>query len=87
MAVATPECDKMLRLKEERHAEDAEDFLEWLRGEKGYVFARWEEDGDFLEPARYQSTESLLAEWLGIDLEAVERERRALLAEVRKEAK
>jgi len=55
------------------------DFLTWLRKERGVVLARWDEHyGDRLDPANVVLDE-VIAEFLGIDLDQLEAERRALL--------
>ncbi len=73
----TPETDKQIRLVAERHTQDVGAFMEWLE-EQGWQLGRWDEDGTpilGLAP----SINDLLAQWVGIDLAKVERERRALL--------
>jgi len=55
------------------------DFLTWLRKERGVELARWNEYyGDRLDPANVVLDE-VIAEFLGIDLNQLEAERRALL--------
>ena len=59
------------------------DFLAWLRKEHGLVLARWDEHyGDRLEPA-LESLDKLIAEFLEIDPDQLEAERRALIEELR----
>lgn len=106
--VATPECDKMLAVREKSQA--IGEFLEWLQsGEaddskfKRSIFLgayiintqvwngneyedlpedEWEVSETRILPFRY-SVEALLAKFFGIDLAKVEKERRALLEEIR----
>lgn len=56
-------------------------FLEWLQS-KEYVIASWGAD-DKLYPVR-DSIEQLLAQYFDIDLKKLEKEKRALLDEIRK---
>jgi len=56
-----------------------EAFLEWL-STRGILLAVWT-TGEHLHPA-HQSNHELIANFLGIDLRQLERERRALLAEL-----
>lgn len=60
----------------------AGDFLEWLRDDKGYVIAQF----NYREQlhAVLTSVDQLLAEWLGIDLAALEAEKRQMLEQMRK---
>lgn len=68
------------------------DFLVWLQ-ENGYVICVWRDPvrvGDHLaQPAGYypagRTTEELLADYFGVDLEAAERERQAVLEWVRQQ--
>lgn len=106
MTVATPECDKMLAVKEKSQA--IGEFLEWLQsGEveqnlpmKRSIFLAayrvkcedrhgemldeedWTLSDVYIDPFMY-NTERLLAEFFGIDLEKAEKEKRALLEEIR----
>jgi len=55
------------------------DFLAWLRKEHDVVLASWDEHrGDRLYPANV-ALDEVIAEFLGIDLDQLEAERRALL--------
>jgi hypothetical protein len=91
------ELEKMEKAKAEGSQVIGE-FLEWLQGEKGVVLAtyhehskaecgslRWPECGIYSEqPVIFHcSTERLLAEFFEIDLDQVEREKQALLDEIR----
>ena len=78
-----PELEKLQSVKEE--SQKIGEFLEWLRGR--YVFANWvgnkdEDTNDYmleiLLPDR-KSIESILADYFGIDLVKVEKERIKIL--------
>jgi len=92
----TPECDKLLAAKLECDA--VTDFLEWLsdeRGGKWLLVLKSEnaietvceamEDADLSgdEFEEIYPSEQLYAQWKGIDLDKVSRERNALLEAVR----
>lgn len=72
----TPTLDKMLAVKDQSRA--IGEFLDWLESE-GLVLCG--HDGDHYV-GHYESTEALLARHFGIDLDAAEREKRAILAEL-----
>ncbi len=55
-------------------------FLDYLRGR--YVFAEYNRRGDFMRAASVPSHERLLADYFGIDLDAVERHRARILADL-----
>ena len=74
----TPTLDKMQAVHARSQA--IGEFLEWL-GQQGYVICC---SGRYPPAPAGKSTEQLLAEYFGIDLEAAERERRAVLDYVRK---
>jgi hypothetical protein len=88
--IDTPECDRLLAVREKSQV--IGEFLDWLR-EKGWVIATGHAHDDtcYIDGKRFCgavegdlvrvlfNTEKLLAEFFGIDLEKVERERRALL--------
>lgn len=78
----TPMLDRMKAVRERTQA--IGEFLEWLQS-RGYVLCSRTEgecpDIPYLPAAK--STEELLAEYFGIDLDAAERERRAVLEWVR----
>lgn len=74
----TPELDRQHEVLDRSHA--AGDFIDWL-GTQGLVIAQYGSDGQWY-PA-YIPPERLLADWLGIDLDKVEAERRAILAHLR----
>lgn len=78
----TPVLDKMQAVHSQ--AQTIGEFLDWL-GRRGYVICRCGEGaGPFPYVPAGRSTEELLADCFGIDLDAAERERRALLDFVRK---
>lgn len=74
---ATPELDRMRKAREEGHSEDIGAFLEWL-GEQGLIIGRWRNDTGFAQEGG--GIQQLLATYFKIDLNEVDRERRALLA-------
>lgn len=81
-----PELEKIQAVREE--SQKIGEFLEWLSGE-GLQIAEYaedeDEDGD--DPRltlHYESRESLLAKFFGIDLQKAEQERRAILEELQK---
>ena len=79
----TPELDKQKRARDEGHAEDIGAFLEWL-SENGMAVCAWHEaigGGRWYEVNG--GINQLLARYFEIDLDAVERERRALLEHIR----
>ena len=73
------ECARLVKVSAESQKLGA--FLEWLRGEKGYELGEWDKYDRLMPVSR--RTEDLLAEYFGIDLEQVERERRMLLSALR----
>jgi hypothetical protein len=75
-----PEHDKMKAVKD--LAQAAGDFIEWLR-EHVYSIAQWTAH-EGLCPER-RSTEAWMADWLGIDLVKLDKEKTLMLDEVRRE--
>lgn len=75
----TPMLDKMEAVR--ARSQEIGEFLEWL-GQQGYVICC---SGRYPPAPAGKSTEQLLAEYFGIDLEAAERERRAVLDFVREQ--
>lgn len=73
----TPEHDKLRAVKDRSQA--CGEFLDWLR-DHGYVLCERAEEE--LVPA-FKRTEQILAEFFEIDLDALEREKREMLAELR----
>ena len=94
--VATPTLDRMLephRLRGDGkactvadHSQLIGDFLDWL-SEQGIHLAKWEEVDGLRRDQRLFAVgapfESLLADYFGVDLKAMEAERRALLDAIR----
>ncbi len=74
-----PEESMLERFKATRPEREAiRGFLDWLRSEHGIVLARWSAHyDDRLEPAAVV-VDDLVAEFLGIDQQRLEQERRAL---------
>jgi len=87
--IATPETDKMLAVKDKSQA--IGEFIDWL-GENGMAIVRYAtrddmyddegertetNEGDYLPV--HISTEKMLAQYFGIDLNASEKEKRAIL--------
>ena len=93
----TPECDKLKAVS--GSSQDIGEFLDWLTGEKGLTVCNEHEHDEWCEgedeiimcgtqskeytPAML-NIEKLLAEYFEIDLNKVEKERRAILAELQK---
>ena len=89
---ACPECERLHAVADKSNA--CGEFITWLHSQ-GYVLAKHHEHSDEcgywegqcgyhkdeLAP-HYEDTESLLARFFNIDMNKVERERRALLAAV-----
>lgn len=78
----TPELDKMTACRAQSQAQG--EFLDWLMKEKEIVLAKWSNDSES-DQNLYEcpvSIEALLAEFHGIDLNKVEKERRAILEEL-----
>lgn len=86
---ACPECEKLSAVAEKSNS--IGEFLDWLREERNLVICEWYdgENPKDLSPAAYYQTqisiETLLAEYLEIDLNKVEQERMALLEWLREE--
>ncbi len=73
---STPELDKMLAVKDKSQV--IGEFLDWLQHDKKIALAHCEDGEDELYMV-YDSIETLLAEYFGIDLKKIEEERRAIL--------
>jgi hypothetical protein len=96
--VETPELDKLITLKDEWHTEKIGEFIDWL-SEQGIVLAKRHEHADdcyeegFRTPqCGYRNDslaphdevlEKLLARYVGVDLDKVEKERQRLLQAIR----
>lgn len=80
--IPTPELDKMLKNKDQ--SQTIGEFLDWLQNEKEIVLCKWDNKISEHHPFPfYTSIEKLLAEYFGIDLDKCEKERRAILANLR----
>lgn len=78
-----PECEKLTKVSGESQA--IGNFLEHLQ-EQGIVLAEWRGSGSTQSLIlNHSSIEYLLAEYFNIDMDKVEKERRALLEYLRKE--
>lgn len=80
MTTDRPEHQKAHAVQRETQA--AGDFLDWLQAQ-GWQLIR--NPGDRGERC-YKSPTQLLAEWQGIDLDALEREKRTMLDELHRQA-
>lgn len=74
-----PECEKLASLRYERST--LSDFFEWL-GNQGMFLHRYEGDSDRPWPIT-TSTDRLIMQFLEIDEDRLEQERRAMLAGLR----
>ena len=74
------------RLIEQKHkTEIIHEFLEWCNGKK-IELGRWVERGGYGDDKfmpRVEKVDNLLAEFIGINLEELEREKRAMLSQMR----
>jgi hypothetical protein len=76
----TPECDKITAARSE--SQQIGNFLEWLAEQNMEICTRRETGwGHVMMIPQMESREQLLARYFEVDLQEVERERRALLAE------
>lgn len=75
------EHEKMAEIKDQSQQLGA--FLEWLRNDKNWVLAQWDDQRSELRYAD-QSIERLLATYFGIDLDLLETEKRHMLDRQRK---
>lgn len=73
-----PECEKMKDVQED--SQKIGEFLDWLLNKRGLVICKWEKSGYF---EYRRNIEELLAEYFGIDLNKVEKEKRQMLDEIR----
>jgi hypothetical protein len=74
-----PEHKKLLAVKDHSQAIGA--FIEWLGEEHNIVFATY--DGDFLEEFPFKTKDKWLAEYFEINLDKIEEEKLAMIAELR----
>lgn len=83
---AAPECDKLVSNAQESHK--IGDFLDWLIDDKGYAICEEAHDSQAMPEYEYfpirQGFEALLADYFGVDMKKVERERRAILKYVQR---
>jgi hypothetical protein len=78
-----PECEKLAAVSEESNK--IGDFIDWLN-EIDIVLCKFDEDSErfySIHQMHSQGINTLLAQYYGIDLDKVERERRALLDWIR----
>lgn len=79
----TPELDKILKNKDE--SQTIGSFLDWLQNERKVILCAYDEKISDHHPYPIRKTiEELLAEYHGIDLKKAERERVAILDNIRK---
>ena len=80
----TPECE---RLKDVAPvSQKIGEFVDWLQTEKKFIICEEYEDGGITtNESAYLNMEKLLAEFFEINMDKVEKERRALLAWVQKQ--
>lgn len=86
LPVETPELNRQKEIIDSGQAKAVQEFLDWLRQEKGYVLARYEKVDGYREEQLfdvYPDPERLMADHFGIDLNKIESERRALLDALR----
>ena len=76
-----PELDKLAAAAD--ISQKIGDFWDWLEQEKGLSVCTYVKDADIYLPAQLRK-ESVLAEFFGIDLKRVERERKALLGMIQR---
>lgn len=78
-----PEHLKLQQRKQELGIDRIGEFLEWLHG-RHYMIAEWcREDGVSLLVPIQQNIEQILAEYVGIDLKKISREKNDMLKEIR----
>lgn len=81
MSNQTPECDRLIEVQED--SQKLGEFYEWLQA-KFHIVQKTPVSGQgrihYLPPV--ESLEQMLADYFGIDLDEVDRERRAILAEM-----
>jgi hypothetical protein len=77
---ATPNLDKALEIKERSQA--IGEFLEWCH-EKGWWLAEFPKERDYMLPIKENNIQKILAEFFGLDYEAMSREQEAVLKWVR----
>lgn len=79
----TPTLDKMLEIQEQSQL--CGSFLEWLQGKYAMFDKKQKrESGVFLGSGDCINTEKLLAEFFEIDLDEAEREKEAIISNIRR---
>jgi len=80
-----PECEKLEKVSEESQKIGA--FLDWLQNETKYIIAEYsdDEEGEALLFPIHKAIEQILAEYFKIDLNKVEKERKQILEDIRKQ--
>lgn len=72
-----PECEKLAKVA--KQSQVLGEFLNWLKGFKEFELAKWNLHGEDRLVPMHDSTESLLAEFFGIDMDKVEKERQQII--------
>lgn len=80
MANEYPECEKMSKVKDK--SQTIGEFIEWIEWKKNWEICERRGREDSLFPVPF-STEKLLADFFGINLDKVEKEKRQMLDEIR----
>ncbi len=75
-----PECDKLLAVKNQSQAQG--EFLDWL-SDKGIALCEIDQNYYPMYVPVRKNTETLLAEYHGIDLNKVEKERKEMLEDLK----
>lgn len=85
--IDTPELDKQSEVIRSGKAEIVQEFLDWLWDERKYVLCHPKPDSihGYYLPVSHGGGEQLIADFFGIDRDKIESERRAILAEIRKD--
>ena len=77
--MTTPECDKMLAVKDK--SQPIGEFITWLE-DQGIFLAKHDDNSDRLQMYS-ETTEEILARFFKIDLNKVEQEKRDILDQLR----
>jgi hypothetical protein len=80
MNTTYPEHAKLSVIRDE--SQKCGEFLEWLEHEKGYTLHHYVEGSEHAYPV-YESTQSLLAEFFGIDHKKLSAEKDAIINDYR----
>lgn len=78
---AMPECDRMLEQGKKLHTEAIGEFLDWASSQ-GWQLCTWDNENQEFNPIFWGATQ-ILAKYAEIDMDKVEKERRALLEYLR----